>query len=121
MKMHRVPKLRHNKHVEAVSILPRVATDKHPEPYHIGFTFDGGATSVLTMTRDEAVTLFEALGVCLRFEGAKASEIETDHWADCHKDMRRAITPVCSHDWEDGYSMNGPTKTCRKCGLFMRD
>lgn len=28
---------------------------------------------------------------------------------------------LCDHEWEDGYSMNGPTKTCRKCRKFMRD
>ena len=32
-----------------------------------------------------------------------------------------ASSDLCEHEWEDGYSMNGPTKTCRKCGKFERD
>lgn len=101
MKMHPKPMVRHTQAVTAVRIEPRVATDLHPEPYHIRFEFPAHhqsskarTTQVLTMMRDEAVTLFETLGVMLRFEGAKAAEIDTDHWADCHKDIRRAITPV---------------------------
>ncbi len=35
--------------------------------------------------------------------------------------LQRRKPPGCDHDWEDGFSMNGPTKTCRKCGKFMRD
>ncbi len=27
----------------------------------------------------------------------------------------------CVHDWANGYSMNGPTRTCKLCGKFERD
>jgi hypothetical protein len=35
--------------------------------------------------------------------------------------MQRRKPPGCDHDWEDGFSMNGPTRTCRKCGKWERD
>lgn len=30
-------------------------------------------------------------------------------------------TTECQHTWEEGFSMNGPTRTCKKCGKFERD
>lgn len=121
MKMHPKPMINHRNAVVNVETIAHFETAMENSPFHLKFKFDDGATQRLVMTRDEAVTLFKALGVMLRFEGAKASEVDTEHWMDCHKDMRRAITPVCSHDWEDGFSMNGPTRTCKRCDKFERD
>lgn len=29
---------------------------------------------------------------------------------------------LCEHDWDNsGFSMNGPTRTCKKCGKWERD
>jgi len=28
---------------------------------------------------------------------------------------------LCEHDWDFGYSMNGPTRTCKLCGTWGRD
>jgi hypothetical protein len=28
---------------------------------------------------------------------------------------------LCLHDWESGFSMNGPTRTCKRCGKWERD
>ena len=28
---------------------------------------------------------------------------------------------LCLHDWDQGFSMNGPTRTCKLCGKWERD
>lgn len=91
MKLHRSAKIRHNKCVEAATVEPRVATYRHPEPYHLRFQFDDNASSVLTMTREECKELFQTLGVMLRYEGAAAHEIDTDDWIDTHMHMKRVM------------------------------
>lgn len=83
MKMHPKPMIRHMQHVQPIAMTPRVATDNHPEPYHIQFMHSpfhtgqkGHPTQTLTMTRDEAMELFTTLGVMLRYPGVRAADID---------------------------------------------
>lgn len=39
----------------------------------------------------------------------------------CQELSVHEIGLACHHAWEQGYSMNGPTRTCTKCGKFERD
>lgn len=121
MKMHPKPMVNHRNAVVSVAAISHFEHEMENAPFHIKFNFEDGATQRLVMTRDEAVTLFEALGVMLRFEGAKASEVDTEHWADMHRDMKKAITPVCSHAWRSSWGGSGPIMICDKCGEWHHD
>lgn len=92
MKMHPRPVLRHLKHVAPVKVESFVNPhDIHPEPYILRFEFEAsGHTTSLTMTREECVSLFETIGVMLRYEDAKAAEIDSEDWADLHRLLRLA-------------------------------
>ena len=91
MRMHRAAKVRHNKTVEECIVTPKYR-DAHPQQFHIQFDFSGGADSLLTLTRQEAIELFETLGVMLRYGDTPAMDIDTEDYADMHRHMRRAIT-----------------------------
>lgn len=65
MKMHPKPMLRHNRHVEPVAYNV-VYDDKTPEPMHIVFQFENGATQRVVMTRGEAVDLANKMLAVIR-------------------------------------------------------
>lgn len=91
MRMHRAAKVRHNKTVEECIVTPKYRGE-HSQPFHVQFDFSGGADSLLTLTRQEAVELFMELGVMLRYEDTPAAQIDTGDYADTHRHMRLAVT-----------------------------
>ncbi|QIG67882.1 hypothetical protein EVC29_082 [Rhizobium phage RHph_Y52] len=42
------------------------------------------------------------------------------HLRDGYRVVVKAVVD-CRHEWSEGFSMNGPTRTCIKCGKFERD
>lgn len=91
MKMHPKPMARHTKAVEPVTLNPRVASLLHPEPFHILVQHAEGRTQVLTMTRDECHQLFTSLGTMLRYEGARAADIDPNGWKAFHSTLRSLV------------------------------
>lgn len=51
--------------------------------------------------------------------GAAAALPLVQHIHATHDLMKSSA--LCLHDWEDGFSMNGPTRTCKLCGKWERD
>lgn len=91
MKMHPKPAKRHTNAVEQFNVCCRFA-EGLKEQFTIHFKRKSdGATSLLTMTEDEAKELFEGLAVMLKYKDLPASEIETEEWLDLFKNLRAAI------------------------------
>lgn len=93
MKMHPKPVRRHTQHVELFTITENRYDACLPDnPFVFKFRrLSDGATQGLFMTREEALQLFENLGVMLRFEDTKAKDVESEALADCYHHLKQAI------------------------------
>lgn len=90
MRAHKRAMKRHTQPVEECVIKPNLS-EGMAQPYHLEIEFARDYFALVTLTRAEAIELFERLGMLLRYGQTPAREIDLSEWADTNRHLRLAI------------------------------